>query len=459
MDSTTPGAPFPRRVPTSTGPEAPPLVTDDASSRDLLGDLLRAAGPRQPAPAERALRVRAAVHEEWRDMLRTRLRHRRQLLGVAALLATAAAVVLTTRGSLPGRVIAPPPPAAIIATLEAGSARLGGGAGAAELTARGGAAARDAGRPLAVGAAITAGSVIRTPDGAHAALRLGGGTALRLDERTTVVIESDHELRLEAGALYADTGDALAASTHMPLRIQTPYGIVRDIGTRFEIRLLPPIAAGASPSSESPSSSASGSGSAFGTASTASRASTGTSGDDAAAGRGRAADSQASAGTGSGTNASAQGGAARGAVADTEAAIQGAAVRVRVRDGAVRVDRGDRADTAQRGVELTAGATGRAAHRAIPLHGAEWDWVTRAAPPANIEGATLARVLDWVERESGRHIRFAEAGLAATAATTIVHGSVEGLTPEESLGAVLATCGLRFRIQGEDIVIASNQTP
>lgn len=456
MDSTTPGAPFPRRVPTSTGPEAPPLVTDDASSRDLLGDLLRAAGPRQPAPAERALRVRAAVHEEWRDMLRTRLRHRRQLLGVAALLATAAAVVLTTRGSLPGRVVAPPPPAAIIATLEAGSARLGGGAGAADPAARGGAAARDAGRPLAVGAAITAGSVIRTPDGAHAALRLGGGTALRLDERTTVVIESDHELRLEAGALYADTGDALAASTHMPLRIQTPYGIVRDIGTRFEIRLLPPVAAGAGASSGPPSSSASGSGSALATAST------GTSGDDSAAGRGRAADGQASAGTGagSGTNASAQrAGAARGAVADTDPAIQGAAVRVRVRDGAVRVDRGDRADTAQRGVELTAGATGRAAHRAIPLHGAEWDWVTRAAPPANIEGATLARVLDWVERESGRHIRFAEAGLAATAATTIVHGSVEGLTPEESLGAVLATCGLRFRIQGEDIVIASNQTP
>jgi hypothetical protein len=37
----------------------------------------------------------------------------------------------------------------------------------------------------------------------------------------------------------------------------------------------------------------------------------------------------------------------------------------------------------------------------------------------------------------------------------ILHGSVEGMTPEEALAAVLPTCGLEFEIDGDSLIIRS----
>jgi hypothetical protein len=35
----------------------------------------------------------------------------------------------------------------------------------------------------------------------------------------------------------------------------------------------------------------------------------------------------------------------------------------------------------------------------------------------------------------------------------VLHGSIDGLTPEEALGAVLPTCGLTFRLEGERLIV------
>jgi hypothetical protein len=35
----------------------------------------------------------------------------------------------------------------------------------------------------------------------------------------------------------------------------------------------------------------------------------------------------------------------------------------------------------------------------------------------------------------------------------VLHGSIDGFTPEEALAAVLPTCGLTFRREGERLIV------
>jgi hypothetical protein len=89
----------------------------------------------------------------------------------------------------------------------------------------------------------------------------------------------------------------------------------------------------------------------------------------------------------------------------------------------------------------------------VAIQGPQWDWILEAAPPFELDGSTLAAFLAWVEREDGRPVRFADPALEARAATTILHGSAAGLRPDQALAAILPTCGLRHRIEGETFLI------
>jgi hypothetical protein len=61
---------------------------------DPLAALLRAAGPREIAPAERARRVEAAVRLEWQDAVQKRLGRRRAAWIAASCLTSAALIAL-----------------------------------------------------------------------------------------------------------------------------------------------------------------------------------------------------------------------------------------------------------------------------------------------------------------------------------------------------------------------------
>ena len=78
------------------------------------------------------------------------------------------------------------------------------------------------------------------------------------------------------------------------------------------------------------------------------------------------------------------------------------------------------------------------------------------APEFEIEGQPLAGFLDWVARETGRHIQFADTGVRDTALRTRLHGSIRGLAPLEALGRVLSTTSLRFEVH-DDIIRISSQ--
>ncbi len=184
-----------------------------------LAALLRGAGPRPELPADDLRAIAETARSAWRFQVRRRRRRHIFALAasLAALLAVAVAVALwTAEGAAP----------LAAAELEAFSGRtLLRGAG-------------DSGEPLAAGASIPAGSALATaPASGSAALRLSPtGTIVRLDRDTQVRIVSARELDLERGALYVDTGDLAGGASAVAIR--TPFGVARDVGTQFSVRLL-----------------------------------------------------------------------------------------------------------------------------------------------------------------------------------------------------------------------------
>jgi hypothetical protein len=64
---------------------------------------------------------------------------------------------------------------------------------------------------------------------------MGSGPSIRLDRGSRVRLLATNTLRLERGAVYIDSAGGLGAAT---IEIQTAAGVVRDVGTQFEVRLL-----------------------------------------------------------------------------------------------------------------------------------------------------------------------------------------------------------------------------
>ncbi|MEW5984061.1 MAG: FecR family protein [Acidobacteriota bacterium] len=136
-----------------------------------------------------------------------------------------------------------------------------------------------------------------------------------------------------------------------------------------------------------------------------------------------------------------------------EARLHEAFLRVRVREGAVLLERNQQTDTAPAGIELRIGADGTLARRQIPMSGGEWAWAVAVAPAMVIEGARLDTFLGWATREMGWRLRFASDALERESSGTILHGSIDGLTPDQAVETVLATCGLTHRVQDGTLVI------
>jgi len=181
--------------------------------------ILRAAGPRVPPPAGAMEDVRAAVQAEWRDVVTARRSSRRFVsLAAAAGLAAAALTTLwiTTTGPEPGA-------GGLVAS-------VANETGAVEWRAGGETAWRalDATHPVSMN------EELRTGASSRVALDLEGGPALRLDEHTVVAFTAPGRLALRRGAVYVDSRDAGDS-----LVIDTPFGEVTHLGTRYLARLEP----------------------------------------------------------------------------------------------------------------------------------------------------------------------------------------------------------------------------
>jgi len=139
-----------------------------------------------------------------------------------------------------------------------------------------------------------------------------------------------------------------------------------------------------------------------------------------------------------------------------EVALLDSHVRVRVREGAVRVGSSLRADA---GEELTLDATGALQRRTLPAYDREWAWVQALPDAPDVEGRNALALLRWVARETGRQLEFADERAAQLANTAVLHGSIRGLAPDLALRAMLATTSLSADVQAERIVVRSAPPP
>jgi ferric-dicitrate binding protein FerR (iron transport regulator) len=139
-----------------------------------------------------------------------------------------------------------------------------------------------------------------------------------------------------------------------------------------------------------------------------------------------------------------------------EVRLAGEAVRVRVREGAVSLAGDARRWQAEAGVELVLTADGRLSRGSVPFHGQAWRWVQEIAPTFRLEGRSLPEFLAWVGRETGWQVRWRDGGTLPDGIGGVLHGSVEGMPPEQALAAVLPTCGLAHRLDGGTVILFPN---
>jgi len=197
----------------------------DAVVRDLL---------RQPRPlsidATRAARVRPAVHAAWKDAAgggrswKRGVRLRR-FATTARQVALAAAAVLVFAIALP-----------LVNRLRERQAPQGAAPIASTLFVTSEVVFHHDGQERAgrVGERLRPGTRVTT-NGGRAAIVLANGVELRLDSSTDVTLDAEGSMSLVHGALYLDSSHRTGPPESV--EIIAPGTVIRDIGTRYEVRL------------------------------------------------------------------------------------------------------------------------------------------------------------------------------------------------------------------------------
>jgi ferric-dicitrate binding protein FerR (iron transport regulator) len=130
-------------------------------------------------------------------------------------------------------------------------------------------------------------------------------------------------------------------------------------------------------------------------------------------------------------------------------------VRVRVREGRIRLRGISRDVVADAGTELLATPAGDVLQRPVATYGRDWLWIAAVAPDYEIEGQPLLNFLQWVSRELGRRLEFADPQTRQIAARTILHGNIRGREPLDALANVLSTTTLGYELRGDTIRVQS----
>lgn len=125
-----------------------------------------------------------------------------------------------------------------------------------------------------------------------------------------------------------------------------------------------------------------------------------------------------------------------------EVRYEGNKLEVKVREGLVALTRNDKDFQITQGVTLSVDTEGEVVTGSISAYDPAWSWTQEIAPTYVIEGRTVLEFLDWVSSETGRSIGFADSEVEQLAATTILHGSIEGLTPAQAPAVVLPSARL-----------------
>ena len=200
----------------------------NADETDALERLLNLAGPRAEIPRGLELRTYELVRREWKastrqpDGMRIYRKVRRAwrrdarldtLMRWALPVGGVAAAVLAIF------VLAQPvpPPAVAVATVSKVVAPTA------------------ANSPYMEDTTLFAGETIVTGEGEGLSLLLTRSESLRIDENTQIRIDAKDRFTLMSGRVYVDTGQFVYRDGGV--KIETPFGLVTDVGTQFSVSL------------------------------------------------------------------------------------------------------------------------------------------------------------------------------------------------------------------------------
>jgi len=136
-----------------------------------------------------------------------------------------------------------------------------------------------------------------------------------------------------------------------------------------------------------------------------------------------------------------------------ELKVAGKALRLRVREGRVEVDRAGQLFAGVAGEQLELDTQGAATHSSIAATDADWQWAEAVAPAPDIDGQPASVLLAWVARETGRRLRYQSTTVESRAANVILHGNIRHLAPLAALDVMLATTDLEYTLVGDTMEV------
>jgi ferric-dicitrate binding protein FerR (iron transport regulator) len=136
-----------------------------------------------------------------------------------------------------------------------------------------------------------------------------------------------------------------------------------------------------------------------------------------------------------------------------EVRLEGPSLRVRVRTGHVEIRHAGAVQTTTGGTEAIVTSSG-VKIELIKSYGPAWAWTGSVAPAVLFEGQSLHAFLERSALEEGWTLRYVDADVAGTARRVVLHGSVDGLSPDDALSVALATSGLTHRWADGELLVS-----
>ena len=136
-----------------------------------------------------------------------------------------------------------------------------------------------------------------------------------------------------------------------------------------------------------------------------------------------------------------------------EVRYRGSDYRVRVREGAVLLQRGAMRRRGTAGDQITIDEDDVFRSAAIAANDPDWRWIHDLSTAPDIDDQPLTVLLVWVARESGVKVRYASPAIERKATATILHGSIQRLKPFEALEVMLATTDLRHEVLSDGTIL------
>lgn len=138
-----------------------------------------------------------------------------------------------------------------------------------------------------------------------------------------------------------------------------------------------------------------------------------------------------------------------------EARVTNGSLRVGVREGLVAI--GARTgEVFGRAGQQVALQDGEVTRSDLAVNSDAWAWIGSITPPFAIEGRSVDEFLSWAARETGRQVVYASPEAAARARAVVLKGSVQGLTPDAAVAAVLSTTRLQPAVDDAHIRVEAS---